>query len=171
MRQNKTRRPGPSLGQRWANRAKREKAGTGRVVILVLVFVSLLGALTMFLVHSSEADRALQYIEGFEGRPGYDPAKIAQAKVQVENYRSLAITVGIVWLALSVSYLLLWLWAKKKPFPACLVAFILFVACLAVQIVLNPTALLSPWGVALNVICFVGLLIAVKGTWKYRKPA
>ncbi len=76
---------------------------------------------------------------------------------------------AIVMGLLALIYLGLWLWAKRAPFAAALIALVLYVSFLAFDAIVDPRLLFQ--GIIIKILIIVALAQAVKSGYALRKFA
>ena len=157
-----------SLSKEHAERAIRDKAGIGRVVLFAVASVALLQAALVYFVVLTEVDRGLEYMEELTWEIWVDQEEVAKTTQALEGQRHSGLLVAIPSLILFGLFFGLAFWSNRKPFAACAVGLAVFTAVILFTVVTEPTALLTIWGLLFNSLILLGLVGAVFGTRKLR---
>lgn len=132
----------PTLAESQHKTEHKQTVKSGRGYILAIAILQLLAGMLFFGVFS------------FAEEGGKNPA-----------FLNLAVTVS----ALGIVYLGLWMWAKRAPFAAALVALILYVSLLALDAVMQPEAIAR--GIIIKVLIIAGLTKAVSSGHALKKAS
>jgi len=153
------------------------KIRTGRGWILAVSVLTLLGGLFFYFVAKSETERQIRDAESRIA--GATPEQRAEFDANMKK------ATGMTWdeavrhdrgrvagllamnLVLAAVYFGLYLWARSQPFPAALIALLVYLAVLVLNAILDPNMLAQGWLVKIFVI--VGLGSAVSAAYQHRK--
>jgi hypothetical protein len=133
--------PLPTLTESQHKVVHRQKIKTGRGWILAVAIMQLFTALV-----------CLALAAGADGKGATGAA-----------FSRVAVVVGL----LGLIYLGLWIWAKRSPFAAALVALVFFLSLMALDAVMNPASLVQ--GILIKLLIVAGLAQAVRSSYAMKK--
>jgi hypothetical protein len=157
------------------------KISNGRIWILVVSLLTLFGSLIQYGLLQSEVEkgiaetnRNLRIMDDAEKAAFHEMVHAEtgmrwdQAVRQARSLVNLLLVAGLVMAAI---YFGLYLWANSNPFPAAMIALLLFLAGIAVQFMIEPTLVLKGGiiGILLKVLTITGIGTAVSAAHRYRR--
>jgi hypothetical protein len=158
------------------NQQNLRKIRTGRGWILAVSIITLLSGVGLYAIGRSALEEELQKIErqlagaDAEQRAAFD-AKVKEMtgmtwEQAVAHDRGRITALLVTNLILCVVYLGLWIWAKGQPFPAALIALLIFITVQVVNLIIDPKMLVQGW--LIKVLIIAGLGSAVSAAYRHR---
>jgi hypothetical protein len=138
---------------------KQSEAAQGNGAIGGLSLLFLLSGFAMYGVQRSAANQALRDIAGHDASaplaqpiPGVAATTIGELREAIEWEANSVLVVNLLLAAIMCG---LWLWGKRKPGPAIIIAFCTYVVVLVVNAALDPKTLAQGWLVKFIVIVYL----------------
>lgn len=151
-----------------------ELLGTARKWLLAIAILTLLASVFIHFVQSAETEK--QIAEATAALADIDPvARDTYMKQEtgmsfqeaVDHDRGMVRLLTVVNVVLAFLYFGLWIWARREPYLAALVALLLFVSVVVVSAVLEPGTLHQ--GILIKVLFTVALVKAVQAGHQERR--
>ena len=163
-----------------AAQAKHEmsrKISNGRIWILVVSLITLVGGVYQYASAQDGVEKGIALTEqnlrlmDAGEKAEFQEVVVAETGMRwdaaVRQARSEVRLLLVASLVLAAVYFGLYLWANHNPFPAAMVALLLFLAGIAVQFMISPALALSGW--LLKFLTIAGIGSAVSAAHRYRR--
>ncbi|MGA3006580.1 MAG: hypothetical protein ABSE59_01695 [Opitutaceae bacterium] len=132
--------PPSTLAESQHKTTHKQAVNSGRGYILAIAILQLLAGVVFFVL-----------------------ARTNNLPARERVFLNIAVTVSL----LGLIYLGLWMWAKRAPFAAALVALMLYVSVLALDAVMAPEQIVQ--GIVIKILIVAGLAKAVKSGYALKK--
>jgi hypothetical protein len=159
------------------NQKNLQKIRSGRGWILAVSIIMLVSGFILYFVGCEQVEKEIRPIEAQMAKATAEERAAFDAKVKektgmtwdqaVAHDRGMVTALFVTNLILAVVYFGLWIWAKGQPFPAALIALLIFLAVQVVNLILDPKMLAQGW--LIKVLIVAGLGSAVSAAYKHRK--
>lgn len=151
-----------------------EVLGAARKWLLAIAILTLLASVFIHFVQSAETEK--QIAEATAALAAIDPVERDTYMKQetgmsfqeaIDHDRGMVRLLTVVNVVLAILYFGLWIWARREPYLAALVALLLFVSVVVVSAVLEPGSLHQ--GILIKVLFTVALVKAVQAGHQERR--
>ncbi len=150
-----------------AKQEQQKKVGSGRGAILAAAIVIAIGIPIDYFRASSQLDQAAIDVAMARHSPFADQEKVAEAERLIATARS-QLNLGVAIAAgIAVAFVGLWFWAKTKPLPAILTAFLLFLTVVGIGAAFAPETLVKGIIVKVLILAFLGK--GLQAAYEYKK--
>jgi hypothetical protein len=150
-----------------------QKINRGRGWLLVVCILTFVGGIYGYLSASSDLDQAIALVKaaGIEERQAVDAAARAETGLSweetVSKARGALKAILVAHLILGGVYFGLYRWSERSPFPAAMIALILYVTVQIGSFIVNPEVGIKGWVIKGAII--VVLASAVTAAYKYSR--
>lgn len=150
--------------------------GSARKWLLAISIITLISGFIFYAMQKSDVEKEIRAAEA--ATEYMDPAERDRLMVQevgmtfqeaLDHDRGMVTMLLVVNIALAVIYFGLWIWAKRNPYLAALIALLLFLTVIVVSAVIEPKSLAQ--GVLLKILFIMALARAVKAGADERRLA
>lgn len=164
--------PVPSLARLSAS----SSMGTARKWLLAISIITLLSGFVFYAINNSDVEKQIREVEA--ATASLDPEmRDAMMKEQtgmtfqeaIDHDRGMVKLLLVTNIGLSVVYFGLWIWAKRKPFTAAVIALLLFLTVIVVNAVIEPKTL--PQGIIVKILFIAALAKAISAGNEERRLA
>ncbi|MEK7448052.1 MAG: hypothetical protein AAB019_01050 [Planctomycetota bacterium] len=153
--------------RRWAAEIQKGAIKSGRTAILITALITMLFTLIIFIGDMLGISNQKDILaKAMKGDVEYSKYALAELEHKINTQQIIVIISLAISLFIGVIYIVLWFVAKKRPFPALLIAFIIYSLIWLIDIIMNPIAIL---GGAIKILIFFYLLYGVRAAHRYNK--
>ena len=154
-----------------------QKIRSGRGWILAVSILTLVGGIIFYFIAKANAEKDIRTVEQQiagatpEQRAAFDEKMKETTGMTwdeaVRHDRGMVTGLLVMNVVLAVVYFGLYLWARSQPFPAALIALLIYLSVLVLNAIIDPKLLAQGWLIKIFVIA--GLGSAVSAAYKHRK--